>query len=112
MTSRNTQSRKMIRALIAQSIIGFCVTAFASSDTDYYWQKQMLFEPSDQQIALEERGQVFVYNGITSADIDIAMDKYYDRIENMMFVNTVWTNKEGEPIIDPYTGNPVVDDDC
>jgi hypothetical protein len=95
-----------------QFLLGSCVAALASDDADYYWQKQMLLEPSYQQLHQEDRGQVFVYNGITSADIDLAMDRYYDRIDNMMFVNTVWTNEKGEPEIDPYTGNPIVDDDC
>lgn len=104
--------RKIIQTLVVQFSLGFCFAVSANGVTDYYWQKQMLFEPSEQQIAQEQGGQVFVYNGITSADIDLAMDRYYDRIDNMMFVNTVWTNEEGEPIVDPYTGNPVVDDDC
>jgi hypothetical protein len=95
-----------------QLVAGLCTAALASDSADYYWQRQMLFEPSDQQLQLEDRGQVFIYQGIKSADIDLAMDSHYDRIDNMMFVNTVWTNEGGEPIIDPYTGNPVVDDDC
>jgi hypothetical protein len=40
------------------------------------------------------------------------MDRYFGRIENMMFVNTVQTDAEGEPIVDSSSGEPVIDDDC
>jgi len=89
----NTQN--VLRTIVVgiQIVTGFGGAAVASDDADYYWQ--MLFEPSDQQLQLENLGQVIVYNGIKSSDIDFAMDTYFDRIDNMMFVNTVLTNEEG-----------------
>lgn len=101
-----------ITVIGVQLVVGFCPAAWASEGADYYWQKQMLLEPSGQQMQQENLGQVFIYDGIKSADIELAMDTNYDRIENMMFINTVWTNSEGEPLTDPYTGEPLVDDDC
>jgi len=95
-----------------QGVAGFCGIAWAGGDADYAWQQQMLFEPSQQQLQQEKLGRVFIYDGIKSVDIDLAMDSNYDRIGNMMFVNTVWTSSDGEPLTDPYTGQPIVDDDC
>lgn len=92
------------------------VTVFSSAavadDLDYEWQKQLLFSPSQQQLQLEDQGEVFIYRGVKSIDIALAMDRYFDRIGNMMFVNTVQTDDDGEPVIDPTTGEPEVDDDC
>ena len=103
----------IVTVVLGVQFLMVCATAaMANDDADYLWQKQMLFQPSDQQLQMEGRSQVFVYHGIKSTDIDLAMDTHYDRIENMMFVNTVWTNEKGEPLVDPYTGNPLVDNDC
>ena len=88
-----------------------CSAALAG-EADDQWQKQMLFAPSDQQLQLEQQGRVLIYSGIKSADIVLAMDSYFERIDNMMFVNTVQTNEDGEPVIDSDTGEPVIDDDC
>jgi hypothetical protein len=89
-----------------------CGSLAMASDADEQWQKQMLFAPTDQQLQLEQQGRVLIYSGIKSADIVLAMDSYFERIDNMMFINTVQTNKDGEPIIDSDTGEPVIDDDC
>lgn len=82
------------------------------NSADHQWQLQMLFHPSGEQLQMESRGRVFIYDGVTSADIDQAMDRNYERIENMMFVNTVWTNANGEPLRNSVTGEPMADDDC
>jgi hypothetical protein len=94
-----------------QFTVVYCSVATAS-DTNEQWQQQMLFSPTRQQVQLEQNGRVMIYSGIKSADITLAMDRYFGRIENMMFVNTVQTNAEGEPIIDSSSGEPVIDDDC
>jgi len=108
----NTRNVFGLVVMGVQLAVGFCTATWASEDADYQWQKQMLFDPSSQQLQVEHRGQVFIYDGIKSVDIELAMDSSYDRIENMMFINTVWTNSEGEPLTDPVTGEPLVDDDC
>ena len=108
----NTRNVFGIVVVGVQLAAGLCTTAWASDDVDNNWHKQMLFEPTGQQLQQEHLGQVFIYDGIKSADIELAMDSSYDRIENMMFINTVWTNSEGEPLIDQTTGEPLVDDDC
>jgi hypothetical protein len=107
-------TRNVLRGTVlgVQMAAVFCTAALASDDADYQWQKHMLFSPSNQQLQLEALGRVFIYAGIKSADIDLAMDRYGDRIENMMFVNTVWTDADGELVIDSSTGEPVTDDDC
>jgi hypothetical protein len=36
--------------------------------------------------------------------VDQALDNNFDRIESMMFVGTVKTDKQGDPVIDSATG--------
>lgn len=49
------------------------------------WQESRLFEPSESQLAQEQRGQVFIYDGLEIGKVQQAMDEQFDRIENMMF---------------------------
>ena len=61
---------------------------------------------------MEKEGHIFIYNGLKDSDIQLALDTQQHRMQSMMFVNVVWTDKEGNPIVDPYTGEIVSDDDC
>ena len=81
-------------------------------DLDYEWQLERLMNPSKQELQLERAGQVFIYRGLKDNEIERALDAQYDRIENMMFVNTVLTDEEGNPLQDPNTVGFVADDGC
>jgi hypothetical protein len=71
----------------------------------------MLYTPSEQQLELEKKGRVMIYDGLRSAQINKALDRSFDRIGSMMFVNTVVTDEEGAPVHDPETGLVMVEDD-
>ena len=43
---------------------------------------------------------------------ELALDTQQHRMQSMMFVNVIWTDKDGQPVVDPYTGQIVTDDDC
>jgi len=81
-------------------------------DLMYDFQFDQLMDPSEEQLQLEKEGYVFIYEGLKDSDIELALDRYQDRMGSMMFVNIIWTNEAGEPLVDPYTGQPVVDNDC
>lgn len=68
------------------------------------WQERRLFEPTESQLAQEQRGQVFIYDGLESSVVQRAMDKQFDRIENMMFTRIHYPSPTG-------TGPAIVDDD-
>jgi hypothetical protein len=68
------------------------------------WQQRMLFEPSKQQLQLEKRGRVMIYDGLQDVDIERAMNKEFDRIEHMMFIRTKTTDESGQVV--------TVSDDC
>lgn len=108
-----------IRNAFAAFIVGICLSVSAfnvayagDTDKDYQWQLTRLISPTKSQLGYEMLGQVYIYNGMKSADIDQAMDMEFDRIQYMMFINTIRTNDKGKPQIDPSTGTVVADSDC
>jgi hypothetical protein len=81
-------------------------------DLDYEWQRERLLSPNEQERESEKAGRVFIYHGLKDSDVELALNEHPHRIEHMMFVNTVHTDENGDPIIDTETGEPVMDDDC
>ncbi|MCB1724982.1 MAG: hypothetical protein H6953_16300 [Chromatiaceae bacterium] len=75
------------------------------------WQKQMLYAPSQSQLKMEQRGRVMIYDGLKDTEVDNAMDKQFERIDSMMFVRTVVTDKQGEPLRNEATGEVVAEND-
>lgn len=106
------------RNVFAVHIAALCLLAMTCGsacagdrDTDYQWQLARLLSPTKAQLGYEKLGEVFIYKGMKSSDIDKAMDKAFDRIQYMMFINTVHANNQGEPQRDPVSNEPIVDDD-
>lgn len=77
----------------------------------YEWQYNRLFNPSPLEREAEGRGEIFIYDGLTDVTVREALDQHFDRIQNMMFTRTVITDENGDPEIDPITGNQLIEDD-
>jgi hypothetical protein len=75
------------------------------------WQYNRLFNPSPADRESEKRGAIVIYDGLTDVTVNQALDQNFDRIQNMMFTRTVVTDENGEPKVDPATGENVVEDD-
>jgi hypothetical protein len=67
------------------------------------WELNQLHDPSPSLTKVERAGRVTIYDGVVVADVDVAMDRQFDRIESMMFVRTK------HPVAD---GTFETDDDC
>ena len=52
-----------------------------------------------------------IYEGMKDREVEHAFDNHFDRIESMMFVNTVVTDENGEPLKDPETGRVMTEPD-
>ena len=80
------------------AIIAICqlwaATALAGQEGD--WQLEMIHDPSAAQIKVEERGRVYVYDRLGDADVELAMNMQFDRLDNMMFVRTKVETPKGE----------------
>ena len=81
-------------------------------DLMYEFQLDQLLDPSEEQLQLEDVGHVFIYDGLKESDINLALDEQQHRMHSMMFVNVIWTDESGQPVVDPFTGQIVSDDDC
>ncbi|MGA7178103.1 MAG: hypothetical protein WBX11_00750 [Thiobacillaceae bacterium] len=71
------------------------------------WQVRRLMHPTPRELRDEQSGRVYIYDGLTDREVDQALENNFDRIKFMMFVGTVKTDEEGDPLIDSQTGRPV-----
>lgn len=69
-----------------------------------------LLEPTTHQRKKETQGQIMIYDGLRDNTVNYALDKNFDRIENMMFTRVVVTDGHGQPELD-IAGNAVTEDD-
>ena len=105
----NTQTHIMRTAVVLASTIMLLCAARSVAASN--WQEQLLFNPPDSQLKLEQRGRIMIYDGLTDKQIAKVLDTQFDRIEAMMFVRTIITNEEGNAMLDSETGLVIVEDD-
>lgn len=91
--------------------IGAAGSASAESPAARAWKVNRLMNPGDGDRAIEAKGRVMIYSGLTDREVELAMDEHFDRIENMMFVRTVVTDDEGQARRVPQTNELVVESD-
>lgn len=69
------------------------------------WQQRRLFAPTSSELQQEAAGRIFIYDGMTEADLDRALDDQFPRLDSMMFIRTKRQLPQGELLA--YD-----DDDC
>ncbi len=70
------------------------------------WLLRRLNEPTARERAHERAGNVYIYDGLTDRDVDLALNRHFDRIEYMMFVGTRRTDPTGTAPGDAETESP------
>jgi hypothetical protein len=70
-----------------------------------------LFQPTDAELAAEERGRLYIYEGLRDTDVQRALDEEFERVDNMMFIRTRKTDQAGEVKRDEETGEEEYEDD-
>lgn len=109
-----------MKTLLQHSLIACGLTLVMSSPQAAYsdalysrWQMQRLLHPGEAQLKQESRGRVFIYEGLKDKEVNRVMREQFERIDSMMFVGTIVTDKSGKPKRDPKSGNVMFeDDDC
>ena len=86
------QVQRFCNVLLSSILLSsFLPTSIAAEETAVYlWQKKRLLTPAESIVQDEkEKQKVFIYEGLTIADVEKALDQHFDRVEHMMFVGTV-----------------------
>ena len=91
------------RQKIIAILLSALVAAPLSVGAEDSYQERVLFSPSAEILLAEARGRVMIYDGLTNETVEKALDDQFDRIGNMMFIRTVYTQENGES---------EVEDDC
>ena len=100
----------MNRAVTICLMVLVCSTNVWASDADialHDWQVRRLMRPIPQELRDEHSGKVYIYDGLTDREVDQGLDNHFQRIESMMFVGTVKTDEQGQPLIDTQSGKPM-----
>jgi hypothetical protein len=87
------------------------LSACAYNTQPLTWQQRRLEQPSEQELQWERSGHVMIYEGMKDREVERAMTHHFDRVQGMMFVNTVVTDDDGRPLKDPKTGMVVTEHD-
>jgi hypothetical protein len=95
---------------VAPAIL-LAVAASASAENVRDIELRRLFDPTHAEIASEAEGRIYIYDGLTSLDVQRALNEEFDRVENMMFIRIQRTDKAGEVKRDAETGEVEYEDD-
>ncbi len=91
--------RQKIIAMIMSALL---VAPALAAATDSY-QQRILFSPDADILESEARGRIMIYDGLRNAIVETALNEQFERIENMMFIRTLYIQDDGD-----YE----VEDDC
>ena len=70
------------------------------------WLLRRLNDPTARERAHERKGNVYIYDALTDRDVDLALNRHFERIEYMMFVGTRRTDPNGTAPGDGETESP------
>lgn len=102
---------KLIVSVAFYCTLAWSVETYADSDKYIQWQLASIHSPSEKHLSKESKGWIAIYDGLTDRQVLNAMDKQFNRVEHMMFVNTRVTNSTGEVLQDSSSGEEITEDD-
>jgi hypothetical protein len=98
-----------MKALLAMTLMATLGLASAADVSEI--EKRRLFQPTQAELQEEAAGRIYIYDGLTQADIERAMDEEFNRVESMMFIRVKKSDEQGKVVKDPETGYALVEDD-
>jgi hypothetical protein len=76
------------------------------------WQLRRLLQPTAAELQREGFGEIVIYDGLTDQQVEAALSAYPERMRSMMFVGTIMTDEQGQPLMDPVGGFVQQDEGC
>jgi len=98
-----------MRFLLALLLLGPMSEAMVAELRDI--ELRRLFKPTQPERNQEEKGRIYIYDGLRDKDVERAMDEQFDRVQSMMFIREKKTDDRGQVEKNPETGADVVEDD-
>ncbi len=83
-------------ALLSVSVISNAAEANTFSD----YQLRRLLDPNESEMRAETKGRIYIYDGMTAAQVDEALDNNFDRMGAMMFTRIVQVDENGEQYVE------------
>jgi len=93
MNARNHLIGSIAALMLCQPIAAAAGSALETGNDP---QLRRLFHPTEREQRREQGGQIFIYDGIETGTIDLAMEQQFSRIGNMMFIRTRVETGDGE----------------
>ena len=90
------KARILTLSLVASLLAPLPALALGDSSSSDDPQLRRLFQPSDRELKREKQGQIYIYDGLESRQIDRALEREFARVDNMMFVRTRVETEDGE----------------
>ena len=92
-------------------VLSCALSVCACSTQPLTWQQRRLDQPTEAELKWERAGHVMIYEGMKDREVEHAMDRHFNRVQGMMFINTVVTDDNGKPLKDPETNKVVTEND-
>ncbi len=86
----------LYKILISMFLYGFINNSVAAETVYSQIDERLLLEPDTLQVKQEAAGKVIIYDRVREQTIAKALDKNFDRIQHMMFINSVKEKDNGE----------------
>ena len=99
------------KTCICMVVLFVALSACASVTQPLTWQQRRLEQPTTAELQWERSGHVMIYEGMTDREVELALEDHFNRVQSMMFVNTVVTDDKGNPVKDPESGEVVTEND-
>ena len=99
------------KTCISMAVLSVALSACASVPQPLTWQQRRLEQPTTAELQWERNNHVMIYEGMKDREVEHAMTAHFDRVQSMMFINTVVTDDKGNPVKDPESGEVVTEND-